>query len=80
MAAWLEEKTSQRWAEGLYAKAKAGFEAFWDEERGSYVDHIVDGVKEPEMSQLGGAAAIVSGLAPQERWGRIIDTITDPDK
>jgi alpha-L-rhamnosidase len=80
MAAWLEEKTSQRWAEGLYAKAKAGFEAFWDEERGSYVDHIVDGVQGPEMSQLGGAAAIVSGLAPQERWGRIIDTITDPDK
>jgi len=80
MAAWLEEKASQHWAEGLHAKAKAGFEAFWDEERGSYVDHIVNGVQGPEMSQLGGAAAIVSGLAPQERWGRIIDTITDPDK
>jgi hypothetical protein len=80
MAAWLEEKTSQRWAEGLYAKAKGGFEAFWDEARGSYVDHIVDGVQGPEMSQISGAAAIVSGLAPQERWGRIIDTITDPDK
>ena len=80
MAAWLQEKSSQRWAEGLYAKAKAGFEAFWDEERGSYVDHIVDGVKRPEMSQLAGACAIVSGLAPQERWGRIINTITDPDK
>lgn len=80
MAAWLEEKASQRWAEGLYAKIKAGYEAFWDEGRGSYIDHIVDGVQEPEMSQLGGAAAIVSGLAPQERWGRIIDTITDPLK
>ena len=80
MAAWLAEKTSQRWAEALYEKAKAGFEAFWDEERGSYVDHIVDGLQRPEMSQLGGATAIVSGLAPQERWGRIIDTITDPDK
>ncbi|MBN1935765.1 MAG: alpha-L-rhamnosidase N-terminal domain-containing protein [Anaerolineae bacterium] len=80
MAAWLEEKTSQRWAEDLYEKAQAGFEVFWDEKRGSYVDHIVDGVQEPEMSQLGGATAIVSGLAPRERWGRIIDTITDPDK
>jgi alpha-L-rhamnosidase len=80
MAAWLDEKSSQRWAEALYEKAKAGFEAFWDEERGSYVDHIVDGVQGPEMSQLGGATAIVSGLAPQERWGRIIDTITDPGK
>ncbi len=80
MAAWLEEKTSQRWAESLYEKARAGFEAFWDETRGSYVDHIVGGVKQPEMSQLGGACAIVSGLAPRERWARIIDTITDPDR
>jgi len=80
MAAWLEEKTSQRWAEGLYAKIKAGFEVFWDEERGTYVDHIVDGVQGPEMSQIAGATAIVSGLAPRERWGRIVDTITNPDK
>lgn len=78
MAAWLEEKASQRWAEGLYRKAQAGFEAFWDEARGSYVDHIVDGAPRPEMSQIAGAAAIVSGLAPQERWPRIIETITDP--
>jgi len=80
MAAWLEEKSSQRWAEGVYAKANAGFEAFWDETRGSYVDHMVDGDRRPAMSQLGGACAIVSGLAPKERWGRIIDTITDPAK
>jgi alpha-L-rhamnosidase len=50
------------------------------EERGSYVDHIVDGVQGPEISQIAGAAAIVSGLAPKERWGRIMDTITDADK
>ncbi len=80
MAAWLEEKSSQGWAEGLYSRARVGFEAFWDEDRGSYVDHIVDGVRRPEMSQLGGALAIVSGLAPRERWSRVIDTITDPDK
>jgi len=80
MAAWLEEKSSQAWADELYVKAKAGFEVFWDERRGSYVDHIVNGVQRPEMSQLGGAFAIVSGLAPQERWSRIIDAITDPDK
>lgn len=80
MAGWLEERSSQRWAEGPYARAKAGFDAFWDEERGSYVDHIVDGVRQPEMSQLAGALAIVSGLAPRARWGRIVDTITDPDK
>ena len=78
MAAWLEEKSSQRWAEGLYQKIKGGFEVFWDEQRGSYVDHIKDGVQQPEMSQLAGALAILARLAPKERWKRIIDRITDP--
>ena len=27
---------------------------------------------------MAGALAIVSGLAPEERWGRIVETITDP--
>lgn len=80
MAGWLEERSSQSWAEALYERARAGFESFWDEARGSYVDHIVDGERRPEMSQLAGALAIVSGLAPEERWRRIVDTITDPEK
>ena len=78
LAAWLEERSSQRWAEGVYARAKAGFEVFWDEARGSYIDHIVDGAPQPEMSQLAGALAICAGLAPAARWPRIIDRITDP--
>src|SRR5690606_11250286 len=52
----------------------------WDERRGAYVDHIVDGVQQPEMSQLAGALAICAGLAPQERRQRIVETITDPDR
>lgn len=80
MAAWLGEASSQAWAEELYARAKAGFELFWDERRGSYIDHIVDGVPQPEMSQLAGALAIVSRLAPEPRWRRIIDAITDEQK
>lgn len=78
MATWLEENASRRWAEGLYARARVGFEVFWDERRGAYVDHVVDGARRPEMSQLAGALAIASGLAPRERWGRIIDVIADP--
>lgn len=80
MAGWLEERGSQRWAESVYERVRKGFEVFWDEARGSYVDHLVDGVQKPEMSQLAGAVAIVSGLAPEERWERIIDTITDPSR
>jgi len=77
MAAWLEEKASQRWAEGLYAKAKAGYEIFWDDERGLYVDHVKDGVQQKAASQVAGALAVVSGLAPKERWARIMETVTD---
>ena len=80
MAEWLGETGSQAWAEALYQRAKDGFEVFWDEKRGSYIDHIVDGIPQPEMSQIAGALAIVSGLAPQHRWARIIDAITDEKK
>jgi hypothetical protein len=80
MAGWLQEKSTQAWADDAYARVKAGFEMFWDEPRGSYVDHIKDGERCPEMSQLGGAFAILADLAPRERWARIIDTITDANK
>lgn len=80
IAGWLGENASREWAETLYAKAKVGFEIFWDEARGSYIDHIVDRIQRPEMSQLSGALAIISGLAPKERWERIINTITALDK
>ncbi len=68
------------WARGLYASAARGFEDFWDPERGLYVDHIEDGTRMPAASQAAGASAIVSGLAPRERWGGIADTITDPGR
>jgi len=80
MAGWLEEKASQRWAEGLYARAKAGYEMFWDEARGTYVDHIKDGVRQKPISQVAGALAVVSGLAPKERWARIMQVVTDPQR
>lgn len=80
MAEWLGEHASRAWAENLYAKAKAGFEMFWDEVRGSYVDHVVEGERRPEMSQLAGALGIVSGLAPRERWPAILRAITDRDR
>ncbi|MCU1469250.1 MAG: hypothetical protein JWQ39_399 [Glaciihabitans sp.] len=70
---------SARWAGAHWARAKEGFEDFWDEERGSYTDHFLGGQKMPAASQAAGATAIVAGLAPRERWSRIIDVITDPD-
>ncbi len=80
MAGWLGESASQRWAQGLHDKAKIGFEVFWDEARGVYVDYAKDGVQQRPVNQIASALAIVSGLAPQLRHRRIIEAITDPDK
>lgn len=68
------------WARGLWEQARVGYEDFWDPDRGCYVDQIVDGRPNPAASQPAGAVAIVSGLAPEERWGRVLDRITDPDR
>jgi alpha-L-rhamnosidase len=71
---------SAAWARGLYAAAADGYEDFWDADRGLYVDHIVDGERRPAASQAAGAVAIVSGLAPRERWAELVDVLTDPDR
>jgi alpha-L-rhamnosidase len=68
------------WARSLYDTAAKGFEDFWDEDRGLYVDHIVDGAQQPAASQLANAAAIVSGFARQPKWAAIADAMTDPDR
>jgi alpha-L-rhamnosidase len=71
---------SAAWARDLYAAAAKGYEDFWDADRGLYVDHIVDGERRPAASQAANASAIVSGLAPRERWAGIVERITDPDR
>lgn len=78
MAYWLGNAASSAWARAHWQRARDGFQHFWEPRRGSYVDHIVDGRRMPAMSQAAGAVAIVSGLAPPERWPGIIDVITDP--
>lgn len=77
MAEYVGNAGSARWARDRITAATAGFEDFWDEARGTYVDQIVDGIRRPAASQAAGAAAIVSGLVPVHRWGRIVETITD---
>jgi alpha-L-rhamnosidase len=76
---WAGNAGNAAWARSLWQVVHDGFEQFWDETRGTYIDHLVDGVPQPAASQAAGATAIVAGMAPRERWGRIIDAITDPD-
>ncbi|MFI1705066.1 alpha-L-rhamnosidase-related protein [Streptomyces griseoruber] len=68
------------WASGLWERVRDGFEMFWDERRGTYLDHIVQGTPQPATSQAAGAAAVVSGLAPTHRHQRIIDRVMDPTR
>jgi alpha-L-rhamnosidase len=67
-------------ASGLYESAAKGFQDFWDADRGLYVDHILNGQRQAAASQVAQASAIISGLAPKERWGPLVDAMTDSDR
>jgi hypothetical protein len=71
---------SADWAGQLYGAAIGGFEDFWDPDRGLYLDHILDGQRQPAASQVAQASAIISGLAPKERWRPLVDAMTDPER
>jgi alpha-L-rhamnosidase len=71
---------SASWASGLYESATKGYEDFWDSDRGLYVDHMLNGQRQPAASQVAQASAIISGLAPKERWGPLVDAMTDPER
>lgn len=68
------------WAQELWERARDGFELFWDPDRETYVDHLLDGVRQLPASQLAGATAIVSGLAPSARWDAVADWISNPKR
>jgi hypothetical protein len=68
---------SAQWARKLYESAALGFEDFWDPDRSLYVDHILDGQRQSAASQVAQASAIISGLAPKERWSPLVDLMTD---
>lgn len=78
LAEHVGNRGTARWASGLVERARDGFEQFWDADRGTYVDHVLGGMRQAPASQLAGATAIVSGLAPRERWASIVDWITEP--
>ena len=66
MSEWLGDHGRAAWARGLHAEVREAFELFWDEARGSYVDHAVDGEPQLPMSQHGGATAVWAKLVPDD--------------
>ncbi len=77
MSEWVGDAGRATWARELHARLAAGFERLWDPERRVYVDTLVDGRRRPMTSQHAQAAAIVGGLAPRERWTRLVDVMCD---
>jgi hypothetical protein len=80
MAEWLGDRGRVRWATEAHARLRAGFDRLWDGERGRYVDSYIAGQVRPMASQHGQAAAIVGGLAPFDRYDRLVEVLTDGDR
>jgi hypothetical protein len=79
MATWLGDDGRARWARHAHDRLRTGFERLWDPARRRYVDSLVPGQDRPMASQHGQAAALVGGLAPEERWPRLVEVLTDED-
>ncbi len=80
MSAWIGDENRARWARDRHAAMKRGYEGLWDESRGVYVDSYVPGEQGPRqrsVSQHTQASAIVGGLVPKGRIGRVVDAMTD---
>lgn len=77
MATWLGNAGTAAWATQRRQAVSDAFDVFWDEGRGVYVDHVVDGVPQPVAAQHGGAAALAAGIVPAERINRVVERLTD---
>lgn len=77
MATWLGNAGTAAWATQRRQAVSDAFDVFWDERRGVYVDHVVDGIAQPVAAQHGGAAALAAGIVPPERVSRVVERLTD---
>lgn len=80
MADWLGNTGTAAWARRRREGVRAAFDVFWDDERGVYVDHLVDGLQRPAAAQHGGAAALAAGIVPDERQERVVRRLVDRDR
>jgi hypothetical protein len=53
----------------------------WDEHRGAYADALLpDGAQSRRVSQHANAMLIAAGIAPRERWDRMLDYVMDTSR
>jgi alpha-L-rhamnosidase len=72
-----EAERLDRLADGVAAAIN---ERLWDERRGVYVDARRGGKLGRRVSQLANASLIANGIAPAQRWPRILSAILDPER
>jgi alpha-L-rhamnosidase len=77
MADWWGNHGSAAWATARRLAVREGFDVFWDEARGVYVDHIVAGEPRRAAAQHGGAAALAAGIVPGHRVPRVVERLCD---
>ncbi|WP_129669893.1 family 78 glycoside hydrolase catalytic domain [Phytoactinopolyspora endophytica] len=80
LSEWVGNAADARRTRALVACVERGFECFWDDARGLYVDHIVSGERRPAVSQVSNAAAIVAGMVPDQRRAGVVARMTDEDR
>lgn len=67
------------WARHRHAQIAAGFEAFWDEERGAYRDTVAGGERGRSVSEHTAAAAVCAGIVPEHRHDAVRRLLTARD-
>ena len=77
MARWFGNEGTARWADDRRDQVIRSFGVFYDESRGVYVDHLLDGAPQRPAAQHGGAAALAAGLVPGDRIDRVVAGLTD---
>jgi hypothetical protein len=77
MATWLGDGGRAAWARSSWQRVAGGFDAFWDEGRGVYVDNLRDGVAARAVSQHTNAAALCAALVAPERIPRVLRMLLD---
>lgn len=80
MSHWLGDAGRASWARRRRDRIAAAFDVFWDETRGVYVDHVVEGRRQRPVSQHALATPLAAGLVPSDRIVRVVDALLDESR
>ena len=80
ISSWIGDSHRASWARDCHEGVAAGFELFWDDERGLYADHALGGVPQLPVSQHTNAAAVAAGVVPDQRGVGVMQRTCDRER